>query len=81
MPRTKGKPARVSPRVTSTNGRTEEVLTLPEAAAYLRLTESAVVDLAHSSDRLHCPRQPGHTGDAQPEGIPTGAGVTGRELS
>ena len=48
MPRTKGKPARVSPRVTSTNGRTEEVLTLPEAAAYLRLAESEVVGLAHT---------------------------------
>jgi len=48
MPRTKGKPAPVPPQGRANNGRTEEVLTLPEAAAYLRLAESEVVGLAHT---------------------------------
>jgi Helix-turn-helix domain len=49
MPRTKGK-SRPSPSPKSTNGRTNEVLTLTEAAAYLRLTEAEIVSLAHTQD-------------------------------
>jgi excisionase family DNA binding protein len=48
MPRTKGKPALVPPLGGANNGRTDEVLTLTEAAAYLRLAESEVVGLAHT---------------------------------
>lgn len=48
MPRTKGKPAQVPPLRRADNGRTDEVLTLTEAAAYLRLAESEVVGLAHT---------------------------------
>jgi excisionase family DNA binding protein len=47
MPRTQGRPAPV-PRAETTNGRADEVLTLTEAAAYLRLTESDVVGLTHT---------------------------------
>lgn len=48
MPRTKGKPAPVPPLGGASNGQTVEVLTLAEAAAYLRLPESEVVGLAHT---------------------------------
>jgi excisionase family DNA binding protein len=48
MPRTKGRPAPVPPGGESTNGRAVEVLTLTEAAAYMRLTESEVVGLTHT---------------------------------
>jgi hypothetical protein len=48
MPRTKGKPALVPPPGGANNGQTHEVLTLAEAAAYLRLAESEVVGLAHT---------------------------------
>ena len=48
MPRTKGKPALVPQQGGANNGTTDEVLTLPEAAAYLRLAESEVVNLAHT---------------------------------
>ena len=46
MPRTKAKPATLP--VSSANGKTDEVLTLAEAAAYLRLTETKVAGLAHA---------------------------------
>ena len=48
MPRTKGRPAPVTPQGEANSGRTDEVLTLTEAAAYLRLAESEVVGLAHT---------------------------------
>jgi excisionase family DNA binding protein len=48
MPRTKGKPAPAPPLGGASNGLTDEVLTLAEAAAYLRLPEPEVVGLAHT---------------------------------
>jgi hypothetical protein len=48
MPRTKGKPAPAPPLGGASNGRTDEVLTLAEAAAYHRLPESEVVRRAHT---------------------------------
>jgi len=54
MPRTtKPKPdptAQPQPQPAIANGPPEEVLTLAEAAAYLRLAEAAVVGLVHSQD-------------------------------
>lgn len=49
MPRTKRKPkATPQPPTPPGNAPTTEVLTLPEAAAYLRLPEMEVVSLVHS---------------------------------
>jgi excisionase family DNA binding protein len=45
MPRTRKKP---EPQPTSVNGAPGEVLTLVEAAAYLRLSEAAVISAIHS---------------------------------
>jgi excisionase family DNA binding protein len=47
MPRTKPKPA-TQPQPTTVNGIVGEVLTLAEAAAYLRLNEAVVIQLIHS---------------------------------
>jgi len=47
MPRAKPKPA-AQPQPTSVNGSMGEVLTLAEAATYLRLSESDVIRLVHS---------------------------------
>jgi excisionase family DNA binding protein len=49
MPRMKKKPAPqpVTPPLAATNGPTGEVLTLAEAAAYLRLPQAEVVQLVH----------------------------------
>ena len=52
MPRTKkhqpGSPSHPQPAAASVNGPSSEVLTLTEAAAYLRLPEAEVVSLVHS---------------------------------
>ena len=52
MPRTKkhqaGSPPQPQPAPTSVNGPSGEVLTLADAAAYLRLSETEVVGLFHS---------------------------------
>jgi excisionase family DNA binding protein len=52
MPRTKPKPepAPVAPPAAPTNGPPGDVLTLSEAAAYLRLPEAEVVGLVHSQE-------------------------------
>jgi excisionase family DNA binding protein len=52
MPRTKKKlaPQPVTPPLAAPNGPTGEVLTLAEAAAYLRLPEAEVVRLVHVQD-------------------------------
>jgi excisionase family DNA binding protein len=50
MPRTKAKPEPTSPAVAPATTPTTEVLTLAEAAAYLRLPETDVVELVHSQD-------------------------------
>jgi excisionase family DNA binding protein len=51
MPRTKPKPGPTPPAVAPTGPTsTTEVLTLTEAAAYLRLPEADVVELVHSQD-------------------------------
>lgn len=47
MPRAKPKSA-AHPQPTAVNGIMDEVLTLPEAAAYLRLSEADVLQLVHS---------------------------------
>jgi excisionase family DNA binding protein len=49
MPRTKTKPkVKPNPPTPAMNGATADVLTLAEAAAYLRLPESEVVSLVHT---------------------------------
>jgi excisionase family DNA binding protein len=50
MPRTKKNPVAQpkTPPAAATNGPPSEVFTLPEAAAYLRLSEAELVDLVHS---------------------------------
>jgi excisionase family DNA binding protein len=52
MPRTKKGPAAqpVPPPSAATNGPASEVLTLAEAAAYLRLSEAELIALVHSQD-------------------------------
>src|SRR5262245_42758722 len=50
MPRAKNKPTvgPATPPPEVVNGPADEVLTLPEAAAYLRVSEAEVVELVHS---------------------------------
>src|SRR5262245_57086425 len=52
MPRTRKKPAAqsVSPPFVAPNGAAVEVLTLAEAAAYLRLSEAEVIELVRAHD-------------------------------
>ena len=52
MSTTKKKPVPppATPSAAALNGVVSEVLTLPEAAAYLRLSEATVLDLVHADD-------------------------------
>ena len=52
MPRIKKKPTEASgtPQLATANGPADEVLTLAEAAAYLRVSEADLVELVHSQN-------------------------------